>query len=66
MSSCETIDHEAPAQAAMAAAIRAEQPGNYFVGRRMFKKDYKTIKRIKNDINFCSKFKWKYETCKYH
>ncbi|MEN9468736.1 MAG: hypothetical protein RL630_469 [Verrucomicrobiota bacterium] len=41
MSSCETIDHEAPARAAMAAAIRAEQPGNYFVGRRMFKKDYK-------------------------
>jgi hypothetical protein len=25
----------------MAAAIRSEQPGNYFVGRRMFKKDYK-------------------------
>ena len=41
MSSCETIDHEAPARAAMAAAIRAEQPGNYFVGRRMYKKDYK-------------------------
>jgi hypothetical protein len=41
MSSCETVDREAPARAAMAAAIRSEQPGNYFVGRRMFKKDYK-------------------------
>jgi len=39
--SCETVDHDAPARAAMAAAIRAEQPGNYFIGRRMFKKDYK-------------------------
>lgn len=25
----------------MAEAIRAEQPGNYFIGRRMYKKDYK-------------------------
>jgi hypothetical protein len=41
MSSCETVDRDAPARAAMAAAIRSEQPGNYFVGRRMFKKDYK-------------------------
>jgi hypothetical protein len=48
MSSCETIDHEAPARAAMAAAIRAEQPGNYFVGRRMFKKDYKMWGWIRN------------------
>jgi len=39
--SCQTVDHDAPARAAMAAAIRAEQPGNYFIGRRMFKKDYK-------------------------
>ena len=39
--SCETVDHDAPARAAMAAAIRAEQPGNYFIGRRMYKKDYK-------------------------
>ena len=48
MSSCETIDHEAPARAAMAAAIRAEQPGNYFVGRRMFKKDYKMWGWVRN------------------
>jgi len=41
MSSCETVDRDAPARAAMAAAIRSEHPGNYFVGRRMFKKDYK-------------------------
>lgn len=41
MNSCETVDHDAPARAAMAAAIRSEKPGNYFVGRRMFKKDYK-------------------------
>lgn len=39
--SCETVDRDAPARAAMAAAIRAEPPGNYFIGRRMFKKDYK-------------------------
>jgi hypothetical protein len=39
--SCQTVDHDAPARAAMAAAIRAEQPGNYFIGRRMHKKDYK-------------------------
>jgi hypothetical protein len=39
--SCETVDHDAPARAAMAAAIRAEAPGNYFIGRRMYKKDYK-------------------------
>ena len=48
MSSCETIDHEAPARAAMATAIRAEQPGNYFVGRRMFKKDYKMWGWVRN------------------
>ena len=41
MCSCETVDHDAPARAAMAAAIRAEAPGNYFIGRRMYKKDYK-------------------------
>ena len=41
INSCETVDRDAPARAAMAAAIRSEQPGNYFVGRRMFKKDYK-------------------------
>jgi len=38
---CETIDTDAPSRAAMNEAIRAEQPGNYFIGRRMYKKDYK-------------------------
>ena len=40
-SSCQTVDSNAPARAAMAAAIRAEPPGDYFIGRRMYKKDYK-------------------------
>lgn len=38
---CETIDSDAPARAAMNESIRAEAPGNYFIGRRMYKKDYK-------------------------
>lgn len=38
---CRTVDSEAPARAAMNAAIRAEAPGDYFVGRRMYKSDYK-------------------------
>lgn len=39
---CETMSSEEIARReAMNAAIRAEAPGNYFVGRRMYKKDYK-------------------------
>ncbi len=38
---CETVDTGAESRAAMNAAIRAEQPGNYFIGRRMYKRDYK-------------------------
>lgn len=40
---CETTSssEEAARREAMNAAIRAEVPGNYFVGRRMYKKDYK-------------------------
>ncbi len=38
---CQTVDSDAPARAAMNEAIRAEAPGNYFIGRRMYKKDYK-------------------------
>lgn len=39
---CETISSEEVARReAMNAAIRAEPPGNYFVARRMYKKDYK-------------------------
>jgi len=41
LSGCETMESDAPARAAMNAAIPAEQPGNYFIGRRMFKQDYK-------------------------
>jgi hypothetical protein len=41
LTSCETVDREGPARAALAAAIRAEAPGDYFIGRRMYKKDYK-------------------------
>ena len=38
---CETVDSDAPARAAMNEAIRGEQPGSYFIGRRMYKRDYK-------------------------
>jgi hypothetical protein len=41
LAGCETVDSGAAARAAMNEAIRAEVPGNYFVGRRMYKKDYK-------------------------
>jgi hypothetical protein len=39
---CQTPDPDLAArQAAIAASIAAEKPGNYFVGRRLFKNDYK-------------------------
>jgi hypothetical protein len=38
---CETIDTGAATRAAMNQAIRSEPPGNYFIGRRMYKVDYK-------------------------
>ncbi|MFA7343518.1 MAG: hypothetical protein WC003_04365 [Terrimicrobiaceae bacterium] len=38
---CETVDVDAGPRAAMNAAILTEQPGDYFIGRRMYKKDYK-------------------------
>lgn len=38
---CETVDPDASARAATSAAILQEAPGNYFIGRRMYKKDYK-------------------------
>jgi len=38
---CETIDVDAGPIAAMNAAIANEPPGDYFVGRRMYKQDYK-------------------------
>lgn len=41
LAGCETVDHGAADRAAINEAIRAEQPGDYFVARRMYKKDYK-------------------------
>ena len=41
LSACRTIDTEAPARAAMNAAIRSEAPGDHFIGHRMYKSDYK-------------------------
>jgi hypothetical protein len=41
LNACQTVDREAPARAAMNEAIRAEAPGHYFIGRRMYKSDYK-------------------------
>lgn len=38
---CETTGSDAASRAAMNEAIRAEQPGNYYIARRMYKKDYK-------------------------
>ena len=38
---CETIDVDAGPRADMNAAILSEQPGDYFIGRRMYKQDYK-------------------------
>lgn len=38
---CQTVDTQSPVRAAMNAAIRAEAPGDYFIGRRMYKIDYK-------------------------
>ncbi len=38
---CQTVDTQAPVRAAMNAAIRAEAPGDFFIGRRMYKSDYK-------------------------
>jgi hypothetical protein len=38
---CETIDTAGATRAVANQAIRSEPPGNYFVGRRMYKVDYK-------------------------
>ena len=38
---CETTGTSDSGRVAMNEAIRTEQPGNYFVGRRMYKQDYK-------------------------
>lgn len=41
LSGCETVDTGAAGRSAMNEAIRTEPSGNYFIGRRMYKKDYK-------------------------
>ncbi|MEI6338991.1 MAG: hypothetical protein WCQ57_10470 [Verrucomicrobiota bacterium] len=41
LAGCETVDTGASSRASMNAAIQAEPAGSYFVGRRMYKKDYK-------------------------
>lgn len=38
---CETVDTGDASRSAMNEAIRNEPPGNYFIARRMYKKDYK-------------------------
>jgi hypothetical protein len=41
LAGCESIDTEGASRAAMNEAIRKEPPGNYFIGRRMYKIDYR-------------------------
>lgn len=42
LTGCETINQQdMAAREAMNAAIRQEAPGNYFIGRRLYKKDFK-------------------------
>jgi hypothetical protein len=41
LAGCETVEPDAMARSAMNAAIPSEQPGDYFIGRRMYKDDYK-------------------------
>jgi hypothetical protein len=41
LNACQTVDPDAPARAALNAAILTEKPGDYFIGRRMYKTDYK-------------------------
>ena len=41
LAGCETADTGAASRARLNAAIQAEPAGNYFIGRRMYKEDYK-------------------------
>ena len=41
LSGCTTTDPLAVSRQAMVASIKAETPGNYFIGRRFYKVDYK-------------------------
>ncbi len=40
LAGCETVEPDGLARSAMNAAIPSEQPGDYFIGRRMYKSDY--------------------------
>jgi hypothetical protein len=41
LTSCESVDTGTISRAEMNEAIRKEPPGNYFIGRRMYKVEYK-------------------------
>jgi hypothetical protein len=41
LTSCETVDRRGPDRGALSAAIASEPRGDFFIGRRMYKKDYK-------------------------
>ena len=41
LGACQTVNPDTETRAAMNAAILAEKPGNHFIGRRMYKEDYK-------------------------
>ncbi len=41
LTACQSIDPDAPARATRQQAITQEHSGNYFIGRRMYKTDYK-------------------------
>jgi len=41
LGACQTVNPDTHTRASINAAILAEKPGNYFIGRRMFKEDYK-------------------------
>jgi hypothetical protein len=41
LAGCETAETGSVSRAAMNEAIRKESPGNYFIGRRMYKVEYK-------------------------
>lgn len=41
LTSCQSLDRGGPDRAALAAAIASEPRGDFFIGRRMHKKDYK-------------------------
>ncbi|MFZ4483932.1 MAG: hypothetical protein ACOYOL_08145 [Chthoniobacterales bacterium] len=41
LTGCETLQTATGPDPRVAAAIAAEQPGNYYIGRRFYKRDYK-------------------------